>query len=629
MFEAIRNNKRIAQVILAILIVPFAAFGLDNYFGDRMGRGEIATVGGTSISRAEFENALEEQRRLLREQLGEGASTDTLGSEKLRQEVLDRLIIQRALALYYRDMRLSVTGGQLQQAIAGIEAFRENGQFSQKRYQALLSRRGMTPAGFEAQFTQDLLSQQLMDSIFGSSLVARGSAHRLLVAGLEERVVREMRFPVAPHLADIKIDDAAIQKFYDDNPARFEFPERIKAEYLVLSEEALQNEAEANKTEISEEAIQKAYQDWPDVRQVRHILIELAPEADEAATETARKEAEEIAASLRKEPDRFPALAREKSQDPGSSGAGGELGNIARDGTMDPSFEEAVFMLKQDEISNPVRTRYGFHILQVTDIQKRSLAETRDEIIAWIRKQALAKGFDEKATKFSEMVFNEAPDSLQPAAEAFGLEIRRTDWVSRGTDDLGGVRNERLVASLFDDDALNQRRNTQAIEVGFNTLVSARVLEHEAARRVPLEDVRGQIEAQLRREEAMRMAREEGNAVLAALDQNGEVNNAWSAPSSFQRSKPDLPPQAARAVFAAPLTRLPARVAVELPDDAYVIYQIDEVERPTIDNDDPRVAEMAAQYGLVLGQNDFGSFLASLRDRYKVVVKPVAGQPTE
>ncbi|MCL2643865.1 MAG: SurA N-terminal domain-containing protein [Betaproteobacteria bacterium] len=625
MFEAIRNNKRIAQVILGVLIIPFAAFGLDSYFRDGPGSREIATVGGTPISQHEFDRALEEHKGFLRDRLGEGANSAVLNSAEVRQTVLDQLIFRRALALYARDMRLSISGGQLQHALGGIEIFQENGQFSLKRYQMWVAQqRNMTPSAFEAQFSLDLLIQQLENSIGSSSLVARDSALRLLIAEGEERVVREMRFPVAPHLASINIDDAAIQKFYDDNPSRFELPERVKAEYLVFNEEALQSEVK-----IDEAQIQQAYQDMPEERQVRHILIDLAPDADAAAVETISKQAEEITTALRKEPGNFPAVAREKSQDPGSSEAGGDLGYIARDGSMEPTFEEAVFALKQGEISDPVRTGYGLHIIQVTAVRKPPFDEVRDEIATRLRRQALGEGFNEKADKFSEMVFNESPDSLQPIAEAFGLEIRRTDWIDRGADALGEFRNERLTTSLFEDDALVRRNNTRATEVGANTLVAARVLEHEAARRVPLDEMRGQIEAQLRRDEAMRLAREEGNAVLVALDKGETVDNAWSIPRSFQRFRANLPPLAERAVFSAPLTNLPVRVAAELPDDAYVIYQVDSVVHPTIDDDDPRIAALAGQYGLMLGQSDFDAFLVSLRDRYKVVAKPLVDRSVE
>jgi len=623
MFEAIRNNKRIAQVILGILIVPFAAFGLDSYFGDRLGNREVATVGGSSIYRGEFERALEEQRESLREQLGAEAAAEVIKSGKLQQEVLNQLILERALALYAKDMRLSVSSVQLQQALSMYEAFHENGQFSLERYKTLLQRQGMTPVAFEAKVAQNLLVDQLKISITGSSLIARDTVRRLLIAEGEERMVREMRFPVQPHLSSIKINDEAIKKFYDDNMKHFELPGRVKAEYLVFSEEALQG-----KLKIDEEKIKKAYQDLPEDRRVRHILIELASDADEAAVGAARSQAEEIVATLREKPDDFPAIAREKSQDPGSSGEGGDLGNIAHDGTMEQPFEEAVFALEKGDISDPVRTSYGFHILQVTDSQKRSFGEMRDEIEARLRKDAIGKEFNKDAEEFSDMVFSRSQKDLEPVAKAFGLEIQKTDWINEGADTLGEFHNKELVSSLFEDEVLKDKKNTEAIVVGFNTLVSARVFEHEAARRKPLEEVRGQIEAQLRRKEAMRLAREEGTAALEALDRGETVSNAWSAPRSFQRSKPDLPPLVAREVFAE-LMRLPDRVALELPDDAYVIYQIDEVKYPSIDNDDPRIAERAQAYGFLLGMNDFNSFALSLRDRYKIVTKPLADRAAE
>jgi peptidyl-prolyl cis-trans isomerase D len=620
MFEAIRNNKRISQVILGILIVPFAVFGLNSYFGDGPGGGDIATVGGAPISRGDFERALEREQGRLRAELGEGASPAMLESDKLRQAVLDELMIRRALELYFREMRLSVSVEQLQQALAEDRNFQENGQFSRTLYREVLAQQRLTPEVFEAQLAQNLLIQQLAYSISDSSLVARDSARHVLAAELETRDVREMRFPVKP--ASIEIDEADVRKYYDGNLKRFELPERVKAEYVVFSEDAL-----LGRIEVSEADIQKAYQDLPREPYVRHILIGLAPDADAAAVEAARKEAEGIAATLRREPGRFPALAREKSQDPGSSEAGGNLGYIARGVTV-PPFEEAAFALKQDAISDPVRTEFGFHILQVT-AQKRPLAEVHGAIAARLRRQGLGRGFNERAEEFSNKVFGELSGSLQPVAEEFGLEIRQTGWIDRGTDALGEFRNEYLVASLFDEGVLSKRNLTQAVDVGSDTLVAARVLEHEAVRRVPFEEVRGSIEAQLRREKAMRVAREEGNAVLEALDRGDPVDNAWSESRSFQRSSANLPPLAARAVFAAPWAGKPMRVAAELPDDAYVIYQIDKAERPPIDESDPRITAVSGQYRSMLARSDFESFVAFLRERYKVVVKPVMRQATE
>ena len=596
MFDAIRNNKRIAQIILIILIIPFAAFGIEHYFGNSAGGGTVATVGGMDISRAEFDRALSGwQDRLRRDG---NTSTAELESEELRQLAINELIQQRMLLLYAQDMRL-VPQGSLAAALKA-------------------------PAYYER--LHEHVVRQLMSGVVGNTFspVSTISARRLLTAQLEERVVREMRFPVAPHLAKIKISEEQIKKFYDDNATQFELPERVKAEYVVFSEAAL-----LGKIEISEDDVQNEYKSrdqeyiQPEKRRVRHILIEVAPDATDEVVTAARKEADEIAALLRKEPDRFPELAREKSRDTTSEN-GGDLGYITPD-AMTQNFDEAAFALKEKEISNPVRTEYGFHIIQVTGIlpggEKRPLAEVRNEIIAELRKQEAERKFNDDADKFTNMVFNQA-ESLQPAAEAFGLEIHRTGaWINRGTEAVDNLQSKDLVDGLFSDDAINKHHNTQAIDVGGNTLVSARVVEHEAARRLPLEEVRGRVEARLLREEAARLAREEGNAALAVLEKGESTANAWSAPHSFQRIKAELPPAAMSAVFSAPIAQLPVRVAAELRDDAYVIYQIDAVEHPSIDDGDARIAELARRYGNLLALSDFEILLATLQARYKPEIK--------
>ncbi|MDR1854951.1 MAG: SurA N-terminal domain-containing protein [Azoarcus sp.] len=623
MFEAIRNNKRIAQVILAILIVPFALFGLDRYFADGPGGADVATVGGTPITQNEFERAMRDQQDRLRDELGARATAALLESEELRQAVLDQLVTRRALDLYSGEMRLTVNPALLRQSIEQISAFQRDGQFSPELYQAGLRQMGLSAAGFEQQRAQEMRIEQLVGAVAEASVVPTGSVRRLLTAMLEERHVREMRFPVAPLLAGIKVDDEAIQKYYDDNRSRFERPERIKAEYVVFDEDTLEKGIE-----IPAADIQQAYEtgDYvrPEERRMRHILISVPDDADEATVAKAKAEIDDIAAQLRKKPARFEELAKAKSQDPGSRENGGDLGYFAR-GVMDPAFDEAAFSQKKNEIGAPVRSVYGFHIVQITDIrpggEKRSLAEVRDEIVAGLKRQAAAKKFAENAEKFSELVFNQEPDSLEPAAKEFGLEIKRTDWVDRASSSIADFQNEDLFTDLFADDAIVQHHNTRAIEVGANKLVAARVAEHEAARRLPLEEVRGQIEAQLRRDEAARRVREKGDSVLTALDNGEAVAGDWSAAQVIQRVRSTLPVESTRAVFAAPVTKLPVRVGVVLPDDAFVIYQIDAVEHPAFADDDPRLDGMARQYERLVAQTDLDAFLAALRVRYKVEAK--------
>ena len=233
---------------------------------------------------------------------------------------------------------------------------------------------------------------------------------------------------------------------------------------------------------------------------------------------------------------------------------------------------------------------------------------------------AAGRRFAELAEQFSNTVY-EQPDSLAPVAEALKLEVRQSDWVARDAAGLGSYQNAALIEALFSDDALTNRRNTQAIEVGNNTLVAARVVDYQAATRPPLDEVRAAIEAQLKSEEAARLAAERGAAALATLQKGEAVEGKWSAERKLQRGAPVLPANAMQAVFSASSAKLPAFVGVNDGVEGYVIYRISAVKRPEMAADDPQLLAVAEQYERVLAEREFAAFLSELRQRYKVEVK--------
>lgn len=623
MFEAVRNNKRVAQVILALLVIPFAFFGLDAYFRDRPGGGEVALVKGTPISEAEFDRALREQQDRLRGTAGGQVDRALLESEALRRAVLDNLVNQRVLALYGMDSRLNVTPAQLQQTIAGLDSFQQDGRFSLERYEALLRAQGMTPAMFEARVAHDVRIQQIATAVGEAGFVPAASARRFLAAQLEERTIRELRFPAARHAAAVNPTDDEIARFYESNPAVFERPARLKAEYVVLDQAAVEKQVS-----VGEEEVRAAYDSnpqrfgQPEERQARHILLQLEAGAPEEEAQKVMARAQELVAELRKDPSRFAQLAAERSQDPGSASRGGDLGFFGR-GAMVKAFEDAAFAQKKDEIGDPVRSDFGVHIIQVTAIKPSSIrpfAEVRDQIAAELRAQAAGRRFAELAEQFSNTVYEQS-DSLAPVAEALKLEIKRTDWIARGTEAIGEYRSERLMNALFADDVVRNHRNTEAIEVGNNTLVAARALEFEPAQRLQLDEVKSRIADQLRNEGAAKKAAEQGEATLAALKKGEPAAGEWAAARNLQRGAPGLPAPAMQAVFSASSTKLPAYVGLAVPGGDYTIYRIDAVTRPELPNDDPRIAAVAAQYRRLIAERDFGAFLAELRSRYEVEVK--------
>lgn len=627
MFEAVRNNKRIAQIILGILVIPFAFFGMDAYFSDSATGNEVAQVGGTSISAFDFDQALREQQDRLRANAGGQVDRALLESAELRRVVLENLINQRVLALYAAENRLVVTPQQLQETIAGVEAFQEDGRFSLQRYENLVRAQGMSPATFEARLAQDVRVQQIVSAVGDAGFVPDASARRFLDAQLEERRIRELRFSAERLGADAAVSDEQVAAYYEANPTRFERPARLQAEYLVFDRAAV----EAG-IEVSEEAVRAFYEGnpqrfgVPEERQARHILLSLADGAEQAEVDKVMAEAKALVDTLRQNPARFAELAREKSQDPGSAGRGGDLGFFGR-GMMVGAFEDAVFALEKGQIGDPVRTEFGVHIIEVTDIKPSSvkpLDEVRAEILSELRGQEAGRRFAELAEHFANTVY-EQPDSLAPAAEAVGIEIRTSDWISRDAPP-PPFNNERLLNALFGEEATQKGRNTEAVEIGNGTLVSARVKAFEAAKRLPLEEVRSRIVDELRREQGRTKARELGEAALAALKKGEAGPGGWAEARTLQRAAPGLPAQAMQAVFSAPADQLPAHVGLASAEGDYVIYRIEAVQRPEIAADDPRIAAVASQYAQLLAGRDFGAFLSDLRQRYEVSISPSALQ---
>ncbi|KON80367.1 SurA N-terminal domain-containing protein [Azoarcus sp. PA01] len=626
MFDAVRNNKRIAQVILALLIVPFAFFGLDSYFTDGPGGNEVATVGGSKISMNEFGQALRDQQDRLRQSMGGQVDRAMLESEAMRRSVVENLVNQRLLAMHAADNGLVVTQQQLQQVIATVPAFQEDGRFSLARYEAAVRAQGMTPAMFEARLGQDLRVQQVALAVGQSAFTAQASVQRFLEAQLEERKVSELKFSPDAFLAQVELPDDAAKKYYDANSERFERPARLRADYLVFDENAL-----LKQVSVSDDEIRKFYEanaarfGQPEERNARHILIEAGADAPAEDVAKASEKAAALLDQVRANPERFAELAKAESQDPGSAARGGELGFFGR-GAMVKPFEDAVFSLEKGQISDVVRSDFGFHIIQVVDIKPakaRPLEEVRDEIAEELKRQAASRRFAEEAEQFANLVYEQA-DSLQPAAEALGLEIRQTDWISPEEGSIGGFKNDKLVNALFSDEAVKNGRNVEAVEVSRGTLVSARVREFEAAQRLPFEEVKASIEKQLRAEEASKLAVARGEAALAALAKGEQASGTWSEARVVRRGSPELAPAAIDAVFGAAESKLPAYAGVAMPEGGYSVFRVESVTRPELAKDDPRLQAVSQQYQRLIAERDFNAFLASLRERYEVEINEAA-----
>lgn len=627
MFESIRKHQRILQFILLLLIFPaFVFFGVSGY--DRfLSEGDsVASVGGSKITRQEFDGAMRQQLDQLREVLGDRVDAKMLDTPEARAEVLDGLVAQRVLLNTAIERRITVSDAKLREAIVAIPGLRkDDGSFDKDRYRTLLSAQGMNEPMFESQLRRDLAIQAMPESVSISAIVPRAVLDRLIALQEQIREVRELAFRAQDFAARVSPTDEQLRAYYDENAAAFEIPESAKVEYLMLSAAAI-----AERTVLSADDVRTYYEQnsaryaTPEERRASHVLLLLEPGASAQTRQAAQSKAQELVRQARAGAD-FAALAREHSQDPGSAGNGGDLGWFRRD-TMVKSFADAAFALAEGAVSDVVETEFGLHVIKLTGIKPgaaRGFEAVRAEIEAELKLQQAGRRFAETADAFSNTVYEQS-DSLQPAAERFGLAVRTAESLARtgaGVPADSPLANPRLLSALFATESIRSRRNTDAIEVGGNTLVSARIVEHRPAARRPFENVREEVRSMVVATQAARLAREAGAARLAELRGGATPAGFGQARAVSRVAAAELPAAALEAVFRAPSDKLPAFVGVDLGLQGYAIYQLERVTDPSPEAIAQRREQYAQQVARLYGQQQTADLVETLKARTKITTR--------
>lgn len=627
MFDLVRNNKKVVQIVLGLIVLPFALWGVDSYVRGGGGANEIANVGKTPITQEEFQRALTEQQERLRPQLGNNMAV--LESPEFRQGVLNELINQRLLLLHAGKAQMGVSNEMLSGFIVSLPSLQVDGKFSRERYEQLVAAQNMSIEQFESMLRRDLLTQQVTLPIANAAIAGKLPVERWLTAQLEEREIAEATLRAEQFAGDSKSDAAAIKRYYEENRARFEQPEQVRVEYLMLSQKQLIDNAKVSDADIKAayDANAARYRK-PEQRRASHILIRADKGAPEAQVKAAQDKAGEILAQLKANPADFAKLAKQNSQDPGSAANGGDLGFFGR-GMMVKPFEEATYALQEGQISDVVRSDFGFHIIKLTGVrpeQAQKLEEVRAEIQAELKRQAGAKQYVEAAEAFSNLVYEQS-DSLKPAAEKYGLTVQTSEWMAKNGQMVPPFTNAKLVQAVFAEDAIKHKRNTEAIEAAPNTLVSARVIEHKPAELIPLEKVSGVIEQVLARDAALAKAATAGQAELEKLNRGERSALNWGKPRTVSRlHAPDLSREAGTAVFAVDVKKLPAYAGVKTPT-GFALYRIDKVsafDPAAVGEAAPRAQALIQQYNEVLAREDLINWLAALRQQYGVKVNSAA-----
>lgn len=544
MLEFIRERAQgwLAWAIVIAIIIPFALWGVNQYF---VGGGDnaVAEVNGAPISQAQFQNAYFNQRQRLQEILGENFRPEMFPEEQMKQQVLQELVRQELLVQAARDAGFRVADAQLAAVIRDVEAFQVNGQFSPEQYRDVLRRQGMQPGFFETRVLRDVLSQQFIRGLAGTSFATPEQIDRYLQLEQQKRDIGYLVVPASRFIDEISVADEEIEAYYNEQPERFMVPEQVKVAYLDLDLNAL-----ADGIEVDDETVRARYESQKqnyrttEERQARHILIAVGDDAGEEAEQAARQKAEGLLEQIRGGAS-FAELAKEHSDDPGSAKQGGDLGFFGP-GAMVPAFDKAVFSLAAGEVTGPVRTPFGYHIIKLEAVrggETKPFEEVRDEVARTIKRERAEERFYEMAEQLANLTY-EHPNTLEVAAEQLGLTIQETEPFPRRGATQGIAANPKFAEAAFAEDVLVAGNNSEVIELGTDRLAVLRVREHNPQRKRPLEQVREQIAGMIKRQKATQMAENRAQALAEQVAEGAdpkalakEVGGEWTRVESVGR----------------------------------------------------------------------------------------------
>lgn len=628
MLQSIRDGIKgwLSTVIIGIIVVPFAFWGVTSYFS---GGGEVtvAKVGDGEISQRAFQRSYQSRYQAEQRRLGDAA--DQIDERALKFSVLENMVSTESLTQHVLDDGYDVADAQLLTALQENPYLQENGRFSETRYGQFLAAVGMDAVSYEASLRRSLRVGQLQSGVTESMPVTDAELERLWKLQNQERTIAAATIDLAALAKKSKVTDDAIKAWYEEHAENYWSEEQIRVDYVELNVADL-----SSRVAVSEDELNARYEEdkgryiTPEQRRASHILISSGDDADAAKTELealkARIEAGES----------FADLAKEHSDDPGSATAGGDLGMVGR-GVMVKSFEEALFALAETgDISDLVETQFGFHLIRLDEIQAeqgRSFDDTRLEIETVLREEKAEELYSELLDQLSEMAY-ETPDNLTDVAAALELEVRTSGWFSRETG--SGISAEPAVRkAAFGNVVAQDDENSELIEVGDNTAIVLRKNDYRASTQKPLADVREQIKTQLGVELAIQKSLQMTDAVLSAVEEGKSFAQAAKAQGldvedhgAIKRDSRLLGAAALQDAFSIerPKATKASVGTTVLADGNVVIYAVSKVAEPVADAAalEKDKVELKAQLKTFRGRAELFATLRDIREGTDVKLYP-------
>jgi len=631
MLQAIRDHAQgwIAWVIVGLIILTFALFGIDQYArGDKVVI--VAEVNGEEITANQFLTLYNRQKQRLQQQFGD-LYDQVVKDDELRDQVMDALVESEQVRQWASDNGMVISDPQLAAAINSAEVFQQDGKFSQQVYEEVLLRNGLNIARFEYEQRQFLSENQFRSLTQGSSFATTSEVAQLAELQGQERKVNYLRIDQRPFLKTVSVSDEQVERAYQENLNNYVEAEKVKVDYIEVSQSEM-----AKQIAVTDEIIEGFYAEnsgqftLSEKRQAKHILVPLEADTGEAnASASAEKTITEIQDKL-KAGEAFEELAKTYSKDPGSADSGGDLGTFEQ-GMMVPEFDEAVFALQEGQVSEPVKTEFGYHLIKLVKIipkQAQPLEAVKAEVTQMYQMQEAERQYFDILEQLNTLAYEQS-DSLEPAASAVGLTVKTSDWFSRegGAGDI--LSNTKVLNSAFSDDVLKSNLNSSSIDIGESHAVFIRVNEHEEDRQKPLDEVSASIKESLARDAAIAESAKLGEELLAKVNA-GEAPESlmkdgveWNTVGWIQRNAQNLLPQMVSEAFKAPK---PAEgntswVNFALATGDTILLQVSEVKTSTLTAE--QTAPLQSAFAELFASSEMASRIEALKENAEVVKKEV------
>ena len=586
MLETIRNGleKKWAKVVLAIIVVPFALFGIDSYLNSMGSNVTVASVNNFEISAQDFQRSM----MVLQERLdAEGQDRSILQSPELKKSVIESLVDSQLIKEAVNKYNFRISNDQLTTYLVGMPDFQENGKFSQQRYDQIVQYNGLTPKKLEDQIRGDMATQQIQGTLANLSYYPKNKIDDIAKIAYQKRHVKLYDLLLKDYEAAVKVSDEELNTFYNDNPSSFIRPDQVKIDFVVYSvanivptinvtDEDIKSFYEAN----------KANYEGAEERSASHILFLADKSLSNDELTKVKTQAEKVLADLKKNPKKFSEYAKKYSQDPESAKNDGSLGFFKR-GVMVKEFEDSVYSMKKGAISDLVQSDFGFHIIRLDDIKgdQVTFADVKPQIKGELIYQKALEKYNTNAEDFSNMVY-ESKDSLQSVIDKYSLDVQQSQWLSK-QDAERFFNNPVFADAIFDKSIIENKFNTPAIEVSPNNLVSARVVDFRKSETRPFEEVKSEIKDYLKKRNAQENLINDGNKLVSDLQDASADEPKWFDDLTIDRSdKKGISDVIAEEIFKLNSSNLPVYSGIFDPKGEFIVIKLDKVSSEDIGAED-------------------------------------------